>query len=351
MRVKDGMHDALFKRVLTKANLGLGEAYMDGWFDVERLDVFYGKIIDAGLENELTSRDKWRLAPAAIMQLLPDWNDLLPDRVAKHHYDRGNDLFEKMLDSRMNYSCAYWEDPETTLFALDGALDGAQANKLERTCGGLQLEPGMRVLDIGAGFGAFAQYAALNHDVDVTGISVSKEQTAWFDAHNPVPERARILNEKYQKHQGSYDRVVSIGMAEAVGKRNFRDYFKKVHAMLPEGGIFLLHTIAKTKPTLLGDPFISRHIFRDGYVPAFSELENGFDGLFSVEDFEEWGKHYAPTLGAWHYNLNHDGWAGLLKDRYDERFRRMWNLYLLSCKASFSTGKNHLARYTLRKIP
>jgi len=331
------IHDSrFFNRVLAQGSLGFGESYMDGWWDCEALDEAICRILKAHLESRVKSFGV--LLDALNARFFNRQSRRRAFVVGKKHYDLGNDLFLRMLDSRMIYSCGYWKD------AAD--LDQAQENKLALVCRKLQLAPGQKVLDIGCGWGGTARYMAEHYDVAVTGITVSERQADFARQQCAgLPVDIRLLD--YRDLRGQFDRIVSIGMFEHVGVKNYRAYFDTVTRCLHDDGLFLLHTIATNTPTLKTDPWIERYIFPNGMLPAASQITAAWEGLLTLEDWHSFGADYDPTLMAWHSNFNR-AWPQL-KENYDERFRRMWNFYLLSCAGAFRARDNQLWQIVLSK--
>jgi cyclopropane-fatty-acyl-phospholipid synthase len=258
--------------------------------------------------------------------------------VGRRHYDLGNDLFRVMLDRRMMYSCALWETADT--------LDDAQEAKLDLICRKLRLEPGMRVLDIGCGWGGLARYAAESHGVRATGVTVSERQVeSAREACAGLP--VEILLQDYREIDGRFDRIVSVGMFEHVGGENYRRYMQVVHRCLEEGGLFLLHTIAGNTSVRTVDPWVRTHIFPNSMLPSAAQISTAAEGLFVLEDWHSLGPHYDRTLMAWHANFL-AAW-GRLSAAYDERFRRMWCYYLLSSAGAFRARSNQLWQIVLSK--
>jgi cyclopropane-fatty-acyl-phospholipid synthase len=258
--------------------------------------------------------------------------------VGEKHYDIGNDLYEKMLDSRMIYSCGYWKDAQN--------LDEAQENKLELTCRKLKLAAGQKVLDIGCGWGGTARYMAEHYGVEVVGATISQAQAELARtrcAGLPV----EILLMDYRDLKGRFDKIVSIGMFEHVGPKNYRTYFSKVSELLKEDGLFLLHTIGSNTSAISTDPWIERYIFPNGVIPSAQQISAAFEGCFVMEDWHNFGSYYDQTLMAWRENFDR-AWPEL-KQSYDERFRRMWDYYLASCAASFRARDNQLWQIVLSK--
>lgn len=326
-----------FQRVLAEGELGLGESYMDGWWDAEQLDELVARILWAGLDQKVPHAwsTRTRIALAKLTNLQSRRRAFM---VGERHYDLGNDLFSAMLDGRMNYSCAYWEGA--------ASLDEAQENKLDLLCCKLGLEPGMRVLDIGCGWGAFGKYAAEHYGVEVVGITVSKEQVALGQRLcEGLPVEFRLMD--YRDLKGFFDRVVSVGMIEHVGPRNYRPYFEAAHRCLAPGGLFLLHTIGANQSTTSPNPWMHRYIFPNGKLPSIAQISHAVEGLFVMEDWHGFGPDYDRTLLAWHQNVT-EAWPALA-GRYDERFRRMWSYYLLSCAGAFRARHIQLWQVVLSK--
>lgn len=308
-------NESLYGRVLSQGTLGLGESYMDGWWDAEALDQFLFKLITANIQDNFP-KDLALIASVLKGKLL-NMQRLRVTEVGEKHYDIGNDLYTAMLDKRMIYSCGYWRD------ASD--LDAAQEAKLDLICRKVGLQPGMRILDIGSGWGGFLQFAAERYGVSGLGVTVSKEQAALANertAHLPV--ETKLLD--YQALDGQFDRIISIGMFEHVGYKNYRAYFEKAASLLAPDGLMLLHTIGGHSSTSHGDPWSEKYIFPNGMLPSIAQIGKAIEGLFVMEDWHNFGADYDKTLMAWHANFE-AAWPRL-KDHYDQRFYRMWRYYL-----------------------
>lgn len=318
------VHDKrLYRRVLKDGSLGLGESYMDQWWDCPSVDQFFERVVKADLENKIKS-DKKLLSKLIFLKLINPQSKKRSLIVGESHYDLGNDLFSSMLDKNMNYTCAYWENAKN--------LDEAQINKLELTCQKLKLKPGMRLLDIGCGFGGLAKYAAENFGVEVVGISISKEQCEYarkFCAGLPV----EIRFQDYRDVKEKFDRMVSIGMFEHVGYLNYRKYMEAAHQNLSEDGLFLLHTIGSNVSNTTFEGWLNKYIFPNAMLPSIAQIAKAAEELFVIEDLHNFGVNYDRTFLSWHDNFTQN-WDRL-KTHYDERFRRMWNYYLLTSAAIF----------------
>ncbi len=330
------VHDErLYLRCLLHGSLGLGEAYMDGWWDCAAIDEFICRLLKVQ-------------APQGIgwFVQLPLWFDsrfINRQRgkgafvIGQRHYDIGNDLYEAMLDRRMIYSCAYWDSGART-------LDEAQEAKLDLIARKLDLQPGMRVLDIGCGWGGTAQYLAERYGVHVVGITVSKEQARLASERcRGLPVEIRL--EDYRQTTGTFDRIISVGMFEHVGYRNYRTYMQVVRRLLSNDGLFLLHTIGTNVAYQGRDSWIERYIFPNSMLPSPRLITAAFEGLFILEDWHNFGINYVATLKAWHANFER-AWPQLAS-RYNERFYRMWRLYLLMSAGSFMARSSQLWQLVL----
>jgi cyclopropane-fatty-acyl-phospholipid synthase len=331
-------NDRFYKRAITEVELGLGESYMDGWWDVEKLDDMIFRIIRADLQNKVKHNLKVALQLSGFYFI----NMQARRRafiIGEKHYDLGNDLFQNMLDKRMNYSCAYWKDAET--------LENAQKNKLELICRKLYLKPGMKVLDIGCGWGAFGKYAVEKYGVEVVGITVSKEQVALGkELCKGLPVEFKLQD--YRDVYGKFDRIVSVGMIEHVGHKNYKEYFKIANKNLNNDGLFLLHTIGEVQSVNKTDAWTHKYIFPNGMLPSIAQLAKAVESLFVIEDLHNLGADYDKTLMAWYNNFN-NSWKNI-KDKYNERFYRMWKYFLLSSAGAFmARSKNQLWQIVLSK--
>ncbi|USQ13649.1 cyclopropane fatty acyl phospholipid synthase [Legionella lytica] len=330
-------NEEFYVRVLNDSSLGLGESYMEGWWDCRQLDQFFDRILTADIDNKV-KLNQWLWPKILLLRLINHQSKKRALIVGQKHYDLGNDLFEAMLDRRMNYTCAYWHN------ATD--LDMAQRNKLELSCQKLKLKPGMRVLDIGCGFGSFAKYAAENYGVSVVGITISKEQQEYAQkncAGLPVDIRFQDYRDIHER----FDRIVSLGMFEHVGYLNYRAYMQKAADCLQDDGLFLLHTIGNNLTTSFCDPWINKYIFPNGMLPSMCQISKAVEGLFVMENWVNFGAYYDQTLMAWHENFEQH-WPSL-SAQYDKSFYRMWRYYLLSCAGGFRARSMQLWQIVLSK--
>ena len=336
-------HPDTLDRVLSRGSLGLGESYMDGWWDSERVDELICRVLQARLDQQVGRPGWWWALLRARLTNLQSLNRAW--QVGRVHYDLGNELYAAMLDPSMAYSCGYWAQ------ATD--LAQAQQAKLELVCRKLQLSPGMTLLDIGCGWGSLMLHAARHHGVQCVGLTVSREQAAWGQAHaQGLPVRFELMDYRQFNPEGKvrFDRVASIGMFEHVGRKNYRAYFDMAHRCLSDEGLFLLHTIGKNQSGASTDPWIEKYIFPNGELPSMAELAFYAED-FVVEDWHNFGADYDRTLMAWHERFE-DAWPRL-SQRYDERFYRMWRYYLLCCAGTFRARDNQLWQVVLspRGVP
>ena len=318
------VHDeAFYRRLLLGGSIGLGDSYVEGLWDCPALDQMFFRI----LRRSHGTKALWN--PARWLHRLHGrlGNRQSPRRAFDlRHYDIGNDLFQHMLDSRMVYSCGWWQDAED--------LEAAQQAKLELVCRKLGLKPGMRVLDIGCGWGSFMKYASERYGVSCVGVTISPAQIELGrQMCAGLPIEFRLLD--YRRLDGRYDAIASIGMFEHVGRRNYRRFMEIARTALARDGLMLLHTIgAKTSRAVdAADPWLSRTIFLNGELAGMKQIVQAADGLLTIEDWHNFGADYDRTLMAWHASIER-AWP-LLGARYDESFRRMWCYYLLCCAGLF----------------
>jgi cyclopropane-fatty-acyl-phospholipid synthase len=306
----------VFRRCLTHGTLGLGEAYVEGWWDAYRLDEFFEHLIDARLDESLVNLPRRFAALIATCRNLQGLTRAR--RVAEQHYDLSNDLYRAMLGPRMVYTCGYWAN------ATD--LDTAQEHKLDLVCQKLALRPGMKVLDIGCGWGSFAKYAAERYGVEVVGVTISREQALLArDMCRGQPIEIRLQD--YREINEKYDRIASLGMFEHVGRKNYREYMDTVRRCLRPNGLFLLHTIGRNHQGVGIDPWVTKYIFPNSEIPTLARIVEALDRRFIVEDLHNFGTDYARTLHAWFDNFS-QAWPNLA-DRLPPQFFRLWKYYLM----------------------
>jgi cyclopropane-fatty-acyl-phospholipid synthase len=328
----------LYARVAAEGSLGLGEAYMDGWWDCERLDAFFDKVVSADLGR------RFRLTPAVLWLALSArlQNRQSPARswrVADVHYNLELDIFEATFDKRLTGSCAYWASAQD--------LDAAQEAKLDLVCRKVGLTADQLVLDIGCGWGAFMGYANEVYGARCLGVTVSREQVAYGQArYAGAPIEFRLMD--YRAFEGAADQVVSMGMFEHVGPKNYRRYFEIARRSLSKDGLFLLHTIIANERGGAIEPWLDKYIFPGGALPTIGQIGAAVEGLFVIEDVENFGAYYDLTLMAW--------WAKFQSNRaaivraHGERFCRMWDYYLLCCAGGFRSRRIGLAQLVLSPV-
>jgi cyclopropane-fatty-acyl-phospholipid synthase len=330
-------NDDFYARVLNQGSLGLGESYMDGWWECAQLDEFFNRVLGARLDRQI--KKDWKLIFSIIFWRI--FNQQSPKRafdIGEKHYDVGNDLYRIMLDKRLTYTCGYWKNADN--------LDQAQENKLDLVCKKLGLKPGQTVLDIGCGWGSFAKFAAEKYGAKVTGITVSKEQVALAqELCQGLPVEIRLQD--YRDVNEKFDHIVSLGMIEHVGYKNYRHYMEIVHKCLKDDGLFLLHTIGGNRSVKSFEPWIDKYIFPNSILPSVAQLGSAINDLFVLEDWHSLGANYDKTLMAWYQNFI-NGWDSI-KANYNDRFFRMWQYYLLCCAGSFRCRKNQLWQIVLSK--
>jgi cyclopropane-fatty-acyl-phospholipid synthase len=312
-----------YARVLRDGSIGFGEAFMEGWLDCERIDLMLDRAYRTGLNRNIEAL-RWAVLHAIKARLKPFGSRSRSFEIGEWHYDTGNDLFEIMLDKYMIYSCGYWQHAQT--------LEAAQSDKLELICRKLQLEGGMRLLDIGCGWGGLARYAAEHYGVSVVGITVSKQQVdLGRRLAAGLPIELRYVD--YRDINETFDRVVSVGMFEHVGRRHYRDFFHSCERCLKPSGILLLHTVGYLKQQAI-NPWYDKYIMPGVEFPTVANILGSAGKNLVLEDFHTWhGSHYDKTLMAWFKRFD-AGW-GKLKHNYDEIFYRMWKLYLQGCAGAF----------------
>jgi cyclopropane-fatty-acyl-phospholipid synthase len=328
-------NQAFFQKVLSQTSLGLGETYMAGWWDCEALDEFFFRLLRAQIADQVR-RNPALLYKMLLARVLNRQSRSRAFQIGERHYDLGNELFANMLDKRLVYSCAYWNNAHN--------LDTAQENKLELICQKLGLQPAMKVLDIGCGWGSFARYAAEKYGAKVVGITVSKEQV---ELGQRLCEglSVEIRLQDYRDLNEKFDRIVSVGMIEHVGYKNYRVYMETVRKCLKDEGLFLLHTIGGNKSVTSVEPWMNKYIFPNGMLPSIKQLGQAIEGLFVMEDWHNFSADYDKTLLAWSENLEIH-WDNL-RSKYAERFHRLWKYYLLSCAGAFRARSNQLWQIVL----
>ncbi|MGH8535330.1 MAG: cyclopropane fatty acyl phospholipid synthase [Gammaproteobacteria bacterium] len=320
-------HRRFYRRVLWNYSLGIGEGYMDGDWSCEDLEGMLTRCLQMVTTSQNVS------IVSGLQHTLFNMQTILKSRrSAERHYDIGNDLYEAMLDPYMQYSCGYWKDAAT--------LEDAQLAKMDLICRKLRLERGIKVLDVGCGFGGLIKYMSDRYGVDVTGVTLSREQQRFgqekFGLDSIFLHDYRELR-KYPRR--SYNRVVSVGMLEHVGFKNYADFFASVRHVTKDDGIFLLHTIGGNVSVRRPDDWVDKYIFPNGMTPSLAQLGKAMERLWVMEDWHNFGPGYAKTLDAW----NRHSKAYLQgSDRYPPRFQRMWEFYLVGSKVIFDLRASQL---------
>ena len=332
------VHDERFhRRVLASGTLGFGESYMDGWWDCAALDQMCFRALRSHLEERMriSFREAIDVVAAIILNLQTKGR---VRAVAQRHYDLGNDFFQAMLDPAMQYSCAYFRDTDD--------LAVAQRQKMDLICRKLGLAAGMRLLDIGCGWGGLAKYAAENYGCAVVGITISEQQQRFAEVFcRGLPIEIRLQD--YRDVKESFDRIVSVGMLEHVGFKNYRRYMESAFRCLKDEGLFLCQVIGDIASQARRDPWIARYIFPHSMLPSAARVTRAAEKLFVLEDVHNFGAFYDRTLMAWETNVRR-AWPQF-KDRHGERFLRMWRFYLLSCAGAFRARSLELFQFVFSK--
>ena len=330
-------NDRLYQRILLQGSLGLGEAYMDRWWEVDRLDEFFTRL----LRNRVDQR--FVMNPQNIFEYLKAWTiNLQTRRKASanilHHYDIGYDLYQFMLGRTMSYTCGYWDEAQN--------LDEAQEAKMDLICRKINIQPDDHILDIGCGWGSFARFAAEKYGARVTGITISNDQLEHareICAGLPV----EIKLQDYRDVREKYDKIVSMGMMEHVGYKNHQTYINTAARALKAEGIFLIQVIGGNVTSRKTDNWISKYIFPNGVIPSIRQIGKVIENKLVMEDWHNFGPDYDKTLLAWFANFD-ENWDHL-KSRYSDRFYRMWKYYLLCCAGAFRARSNQLWHIVLTR--
>ncbi len=333
------LSDEVYRRILTSGSLGFGEAYMDGLWECEQIDDMVTRLLSYNINDKIRGWTRLRLlADFTRKTLFNPQSYRRAFQVGEQHYDIGNDVFEAMLDPTMSYSCAYWANAAT--------LEQAQQHKLDLICKKLELKEGEWLLDIGCGWGGLARYAAEHYGVAVTGITVSREQLRLArERCAGLPVNIELMD--YRDLRGSFNKIVSIGMFEHVGPKNYSLFFNSIHQLLADDGLFLLQTIGDHSTSNHSDPWLDKYIFPNGKLPSARQISTAVEDLFLIEDWHNLGSDYDRTLVSWWDNFD-AAWPRL-KGNYDERFYRMWKYYLMSCAGFFRSRQGQLWQLVLSK--
>jgi cyclopropane-fatty-acyl-phospholipid synthase len=333
------VHDERFyHRVIGHALMGVAESYREGWWDSPQLDEFFHRIQRAELVEHVKSLELFWLGLRSRLFNLQEGPH--SKQVARQHYDIGNDLYCVMLDKHMQYTCAYWKDANN--------LEDAQERKMNLICRKLHLEPGMRVLELGGGFCGLARFMAREYGCEVVSYNISKEQVQFGrEFCNGLPVRIEEKDYREAIHEAEqFDRAVAVGLCEHIGYKNYRPFLELVRAKLKRSGLFLLHTIGGNRSRTSTDPWVDKYIFPNGVVPSIAQLGRAMENLWVVEDWHNFGPDYDKTLQAWWKNFE-ARYCTLDKKRYDQRFFRMWKLYLMMSAGAFRARRMQLWQIVL----
>ncbi len=334
LRIRDRR---FFRSVLADGTLGFGESYMDGWWDCDALDEMCCRASRARLDERVPVNFKTVSATLAAM-VFNLQTRRRARRVGELHYDLGNDFFAAMLGPDRQYSCAYFQGTDD--------LAQAQRQKMDLIARKLGLIPGLRVLDIGCGWGGLARYFAEHYGCSVVGLTISREQQTYAAAaSHGLPVEIRLQD--YREATGVFDRVVSVGMMEHVGYKNYRAFMAAAARCLRDDGLFLCHTIGGNASHVRTDPWIYRYIFPNSMLPSPAQVTRAAEGLFVLEDVHNFGVDYDRTLLAWERNFR-AAWPRF-SAVYGERFFRMWRFYLLSCAGAFRARVIDLFQFVFSK--
>ena len=318
-----------YKRVMSEPSLGLGESYMDGWWDCQALDQLFYRVC-RGLDFTKVYHISTLITFLVKHFFRNEQSRLLSKKVADVHYNLGNELYQLMLGPSMAYTCGYWHNTN--------ALTAAQNQKYDLVCRKLHLKEGERVLELGCGWGGFAHYAAQHYGVEMHSVNIASEQmdfAAKLCKDLPVSLYTCDYRDMktYNPHGEKFDKVVSIGMCEHVGQKNYPGFIKLARDNLKDDGLFLMHTIGKNRTQSFTDPWVRKYIFPSGQLPTIKLISSASERNFVIEDLHNFSADYDKTLMAWQQNFI-SNWDDI-KSQYDERFYRMWNYYLLSCAGGF----------------
>lgn len=342
------VHDpALYGDLLRRGSLALGEGYVRGLWDCEALDQLFTRLLSHPQVRQAASGfATGGRVRAVLSSTLERWVNWQSRRrafaVGEQHYDMDPRVYAAMLDSRRIYSCGYWHRADD--------LETAQQHKLDLICRKLELSPGQRLLDVGCGWGGLAAYAAEHFGVEVVGITVSAEQAEYCAQHHQhLPVKVLLCDYRSEQLQQlePFDRVVSIGMLEHVGRLNDRTYFGVLARLLRPDGLALIQSIGAHDTNHELDPWINSHIFPNGRLPSAQQVCLGFEPWFLLQDWENFGFDYDLTLMAWWHNFDH--YWPLLGEELGAEFYRKWKYYLLSCAGFFRSAQGQLWQFVLAK--
>lgn len=331
------LDERFYQRIIRDGSLGFGESYMDGWWESRHIDEVITRLLKGNIQRYITLNVNL-IIQGVLARVINFQSKLRAFRIGEAHYDIGNDLYRTMLDARMVYTCAYWRHADT--------LNKAQEAKLDLVCKKIGLKKGDKILDIGCGWGSFLKFASEKYGVSGVGITVSKEQaTLAKELCQGLPIEIRLQD--YRDINEQFDHIVSLGMIEHVGYKNYKTYMDVVNRYLKDGGLFLLQTIGSLTSGITSDPWILKYIFPNSMLPSEAQLSAASEGVFVMEDWHNFATDYDKTCMAWYKNVEKN-WD-TLKNTYDERFRRMWRFYLLTSAGSFRSRRNQLWQIVFSK--
>ena len=331
-------NDKFFSKLLHKGSIALGESYVDGWWDCKAIDRCIFRMLRSGIIKKLNIPfiDKLRSIEATIFNLQ---SVSKAKKNASFHYDWGYDLFESTLDKHMNYSCGYFKNVKN--------LEQAQIAKMDLIGKKLKLKPGMKILDIGCGWGGIAKYIAKKHNVHVTGITPSKKQFDYAKKHNKI-KNTKFLLQDYRHHKGQYDRIICIEMMSHVGYKNHRAFMEILSKNLKKDGLILLQVISSSISTKKTDPWIDKYMFPGVVLTSAKQIADAAEGLFYIQDWHNLNKDYHKTIMWWVKNFDKN--YSKIKHNYDERFYRAFRWYLLCASSTVLTQGNHLYQIVFSRI-
>ncbi|MFT7615326.1 MAG: cyclopropane-fatty-acyl-phospholipid synthase [Candidatus Woesearchaeota archaeon] len=331
------LDDKFYPALLANGTLGFGESYMDGYWECDQIDELTSKLLmresDTKIQSKLTL-----IAEHLKAKVLNQQNKIRSKKVAEEHYNVGNDLYELMLDKYMQYTCGYWKEAKT--------LKAAQEAKLDLVCKKLGLKKGMKILELGSGFGGLSYWMAKKYGCTVEAYNISTEQVKFARTLcKGLPVTFHVRD--YREATGLFDRVVSIGMMEHVGPKNYAGFMELAHSRLIDGGLFLMHTIGGNLSELTTEPWFGKYIFPGSVLPSVQQIAKASEGIFVMEDWHNLSTDYDKTLMAWFERFD-KGWSKI-SGKYNERFYRMWKYYLLMAAGSFRARKNQLWQVVFSK--
>lgn len=314
-------NDRLWHRFLAEGTLGLGEAYMDGWWDCEDLAEFFNRAISKTVDRNF--RPSLNLIWQTLQARLINMQTISRSRrVAAMHYSE-TDAYRASLDDRMTGSCGYWPSGVSN-------INQAQEAKLDMVCRKIGVKPGQSVWDIGCGWGAYMGFAAEKYAAKCIGVTISPDQAA-YGRERYAGLSVEFQVKDYREFIGKVDHVVSMGMFEHVGNKNYRSFFEAARRAIADEGLFMLHTVGSANSMSTIDPWLEKYIFPGGVIPSMAQIGAAIDGLFVPIDVHNIGPHYDKTLVAWSQNFA----AKWPRTKQSERFYRMWQYYLLCCAGGF----------------